>query len=374
MATAPAGPGASSLHLVGRAPVLHPAERMFEAMLDGWRSQQLARRLAFGTIEARERAVRRFHAHSNDWPWAWSAQHVEQWCADLRVVHRVSLSTLRGLQGSVRQFCWFVTDPACGWAGECERAFGSHPVQVCHDEAMARHVAEVESRPAKRAFSRGELQTLFDHADDQVAVARAAGRKGWLTAFRDAAVLKTAYGWGLRRNEARMLDVVDFGMNPKATEFGRYGVAYVRHGKAMRGSPPKRRSVLTVWDWTAEIVEEWVSEVRPHYPNAGVVPALFPSERSGRVDLTHLNRTFARYRLELALDPALDLHSLRRSYVTHLVEDGFDALFVQQQVGHEHASTTSLYTCVSSDYRTAMLRNALDRTLRAASPAEQDRR
>jgi integrase len=45
------------------------------------------------------------------------------------------------------------------------------------------------------------------------------------------------------------------------------------------------------------------------------------------------------------------------------IEDGFDVLFVQQQVGHEHASTTSLYTSVSSDYRTRMLRTALDRTI-----------
>lgn len=55
---------------------------------------------------------------------------------------------------------------------------------------------------------------------------------------------------------------------------------------------------------------------------------------------------------------------------SHLVEDGFDALFVQQQVGHEHAWTTSLYTCVSSDYRTAMLRQALDKTLSAAAALE----
>jgi hypothetical protein len=34
---------------------------------------------------------------------------------------------------------------------------------------------------------------------------------------------------------------------------------------------------------------------------------------------------------------------------------------VQQQVGHEHASTLSLYTCVSSDYRTRTVRTALDR-------------
>jgi hypothetical protein len=49
----------------------------------------------------------------------------------------------------------------------------------------------------------------------------------------------------LRRNETRMLDVTDFGTNPHAHEFGEHGVCYVRHGKAMKGSLPKRRSVLT---------------------------------------------------------------------------------------------------------------------------------
>ncbi|MGH3807947.1 MAG: tyrosine-type recombinase/integrase [Pseudonocardiaceae bacterium] len=33
-----------------------------------------------------------------------------------------------------------------------------------------------------------------------------------------------------------------------------------------------------------------------------------------------------------------------RSYVTHLIEDGFDPRFAQEQAGHEHASTTSIYT------------------------------
>ncbi len=52
-----------------------------------------------------------------------------------------------------------------------------------------------------------------------------------------------------------------------------------------------------------------------------------------------------------------------RSYVTHLTEDGFDVRFVQVQVGHEHASTTSIYTCVSSDYRTRTLKEALARSV-----------
>ena len=39
---------------------------------------------------------------------------------------------------------------------------------------------------------------------------------------------------------------------------------------------------------------------------------------------------------------------------------------MQHQVGHEHASTTAIYTCVSSDFRTRTLRRALDQTVQAA--------
>ena len=53
-------------------------------------------------------------------------------------------------------------------------------------------------------------------------------------------------------------------------------------------------------------------------------------------------------------------------YITHLIEDGYDPLFVQQQVGHSYASTTALYTSVSSDFRNRALRAALDRSIQAA--------
>jgi integrase len=75
---------------------------------------------------------------------------------------------------------------------------------------------------------------------------------------------------------------------------------------------------------------------------------------------------------ELDLSPGLDLHSLRRSYATHLLEAGWDAMFVQNQMGHEHASTRAIYTCVTSDYRTRTLRNALDATIAAALGKTQD--
>ncbi|HTQ90223.1 MAG TPA: tyrosine-type recombinase/integrase, partial [Streptosporangiaceae bacterium] len=72
--------------------------------------------------------------------------------------------------------------------------------------------------------------------------------------------------------------------------------------------------------------------------------ALWPSERGERIGLQRINSRFAAYRDALGLDAGLDFHGLRRSYVTHLIESGRDPLFVQFQCGHEHASTTSLYT------------------------------
>ena len=46
-----------------------------------------------------------------------------------------------------------------------------------------------------------------------------------------------------------------------------------------------------------------------------------------------------------------------------VMEDGFDPLFVQQQVGHSWASTTALYMGVSSDFKNTALRQVLDRRL-----------
>ena len=38
---------------------------------------------------------------------------------------------------------------------------------------------------------------------------------------------------------------------------------HVRYGKAKKGSPPKRRSVLTVFDWTPEVIADWLAHGQP---------------------------------------------------------------------------------------------------------------
>jgi len=61
----------------------------------------------------------------------------------------------------------------------------------------------------------------------------------------------------------------------------------------------------------------------------------------------------------------LSVHCLRHSFVSHLIEDGVDPLFVQHQVGHSWASTRALYTSVGADHTDRMLRAALSQAFGA---------
>jgi len=86
---------------------------------------------------------------------------------------------------------------------------------------------------------------------------------------------------------------------------------------------------------------------------------MWVTERRGRLSCRAINEAFEEARDAAGLDPVLDLHCLRHSYVTHLTEDGVDRRFIQVQVGHECDSSTAIYTHVSDDFMNTALRKAL---------------
>ena len=348
----------ATLHVFDGTPEESVEHATFEAMVDGWRTQRLSRNLAFGTVESGARIVRRFQAETGDYPWCWSAADLERFMGELRVRDALAHSTVRNYGLTIGAFCSYVCDPAYGWDGLCLERFGTHPVQICHRLNLPTHTVDNEASPTRRQLTKTECQALFDAADDRAAGVRHKSVKGFVPAFRDATMLKVAYAWGLRSRELLMLERADFGPNPKAPEFGPFGVCHVRFGKASKGSPPRRRGVLTVMGWSTEVIAEWVDDVLPSWKEEGC--GLWPSERHGRVSEDRLGRAFAAAAVGAGLPSGLSPHCLRHSYVTHLIEDGYDPLFVQQQVGHRYSSTTGLYTAVSSDYRTSVLRAALD--------------
>jgi site-specific recombinase XerC len=111
-------------------------------------------------------------------------------------------------------------------------------------------------------------------------------------------------------------------------------------------------------DWVVPVLEQWLTDVRPQFkPMAH--PALWVTERRGRVSLRTVDLAFDEARRAAGLSADLDLHCLRHSYVTHMIEFDYPERFVQEQVRHAYASTTALYTGVSDDYRNRLLTRAL---------------
>ena len=218
----------------------------------------------------------------------------------------------------------------------------------------------------RRAFTKAELQRLFDYLDDLVDREYAAGSKRWLPAQRDSIAFKVCYAYGLRRRELAMLDVHDFGPNPHVPGYGAFGAVMIRWAKGTAGSGPRRRTVLTVpeFDWVVGMLRVWTAPGgRDRFATADRSAALWPSERADRITLGSVGDAFAAARDAVGLPKELGLHCLRHSYVTHLIEAGDDPAFVQTQVGHSYASTTSLYTSVSSDFKQKTVQQMIARRI-----------
>jgi integrase/recombinase XerC len=338
-------------------------EALFEAMLDGWRAQQTARYLKPKSIVANERGVRMFVEHVGCWPWEWRAGHVDEYFEDLLSrPQRLARSTLRAYQWRLKLFSEYACDRRYPWSVICEREFGRGPGQLFDERNLVAHLDEFEGDPARRPLTVDELDAFFAACDERIARARASGRKGTLQAWRDQAMFKIKFAWGLRRQELAMLDICDFRPDARLPEFGAFGQVHVRHGKSKRGGGPRRRTVLTVFDWAVEVVEQYVSEVRPAFGRPRH-PAMFLTERRTRIAVAYINERFAEIRREAGLEEMLTPHCLRHSYVTHLSELGWAARFIQDQVGHSHAATTAIYMSVGDDFKDRLVRAAIDEQL-----------
>jgi len=370
-------PGGVPEFLSGEDVALFRAEdRVFEAMVDGWRAQMLARGLTVDSIRQVTSAVVRFQEFTNDYPWSWTAHDVDEFFAMKRSGQRsITVSTLRAYSGAIRGFCSYVCDGRYGWLALCERTFNDVPSQVVFEWNTPRHTTDDARSPGRRALTKSELQRFFDAQDDLVDAQHARGSKRWLPALRDSVAFKVCFAFGLRRRELAKLEYVDFAPNPHIPKYGGFGAVQVRWAKGTAGSGPRHRTVLTVpeYDWVVELLRFWLSpQGRQRFATADRSTAMWPSERSGDVVQRTFDRSFAAAREAAGLPRELTLHALRHSFTTHLIEAGYDPLFVQEELGHTNASTTALYTSVSSNFKQKSIQKMIAQRVNGADTSGGD--
>ena len=89
---------------------------------------------------------------------------IEEFLAGLRSGEKpISLTTLRSYSNAVAMFCAYLTHRGYGWGEFCERTFGDIPSQICFEWNTPRHTTDDAAPAQRRAFTKAEMQRIFDH-------------------------------------------------------------------------------------------------------------------------------------------------------------------------------------------------------------------
>ena len=151
---------------------------------------------------------------------------------------------------------------------------------------------------------------------------------------RDAALLTVYLCSGLRRDEARAMDVADY---DPAT-----GTLHIR------GDRPEYDRLIKLQGPARKIMANWL-EARSDVPG----PLLLPIDRSGLIQFRRMTSQ-AVYdilgRIAKRADlPNITSRDLRRAYVVSLIRDGKSLDEVQYLVGHGSWFTTATYRQLAAD-------------------------
>ena len=223
---------------------MDPPRAVFDGMLSGWGAQQRSRMLNEATIAGREWLVQRFAEFTNEYPWA-LARPGRRGLHDVVADDRGGALDDPRLSPDPDVVCRVRVRSAVRLGRGMRAAVRAGPALICHEWNTAAHVSEFEGASRPPGDDRRGATAVLRLRRRRGRPGRGHGRKGTFAAFRDAALFKVAYAWGLRRRELVMLDVADLHRNAHRRRSGASAPACAL-GKASRGTPPKRRTVLSV--------------------------------------------------------------------------------------------------------------------------------
>ncbi len=180
------------------------------------------------------------------------------------------------------------------------------------------------------ALSIEEVEQLLDAPDVDSSIG-----------VRDRAMLETMYGAGLRISE-----LVGLSVNSVNLVDG-----WVRlFGKG------SRERIVPLGVYAIEWIQRYVNADRGAILKQKRSDDLFITARGARMTRQSFWLIIRKYAVAAGIGKEITPHSLRHSFATHLLNNGSDLRTIQQLLGHSDLSTTQIYTHVSKQRLTEVLR------------------
>lgn len=157
--------------------------------------------------------------------------------------------------------------------------------------------------------------------------------------IRDRALLAIFYGCGLRRKEARYLDLDDINLDKAAV--------HVKQGKG------NKERLVPINKTNIKYLEDYKYNARPILLRATHTEAFFVSMRSQRINDQTMNLRI-RVLVQKTKNPMIieknpSLHTLRHSIATHLLSNGMKLEHIAKFLGHSSLESTQIYTHLTEE-------------------------
>jgi integrase/recombinase XerC len=150
---------------------------------------------------------------------------------------------------------------------------------------------------------------------------------------RDKAIMELLYAAGLRVSELAGLNLSN--INRAQREVRVWGKGS-KERIVVLGEPAVRALTTYLNDGRLKLLK-----------GDRAVNALFLNRSGGRLSTRSVQKILDKYSKMAGLEKKVTPHVLRHTFATHLLDGGADLRTVQELLGHEHLSTTQIYTHVS---------------------------
>jgi site-specific recombinase XerD len=96
-----------------------------------------------------------------------------------------------------------------------------------------------------------------------------------------------------------------------------------------------------------KFLKEYLEKIRPHYSKKNPkTRALFLTANGMPMTGGCVRQILRRYRIMAGIKKPVSPHAFRRSFATHMLQEGVDIRYIQEILGHRHLRTTQHYTKV----------------------------